>query len=482
MRRRGAAAALVLALILLCPPGALAAPGASPPFAASAASSRAAVTLYRMPRTLPTGGTGPLAIDPLGNAWFDETYEEPGEPKHHPGEIVRMNREGEIVPVVTRKRGGAFALAPDGSIWFSDFRGIGRIAPDGSLTEFPLPEEEEGGPTGFYSTIDEGPLVVTPDGDAWFAATRHPLDEEGREAGSEPIIGRFTPTGALSEFTLPGGGGYPTRLAVGPEGNVWFTAASVQRVGFITSSGQVQELPPLPPYSDPNFITAGPDGAIWFTENEEGPVIARMTTAGMLSKFKLGGKEEGVGALVPGPDGRIWFSAGAGEIGRISPSGRTSRIALPQSTYVEELAVGPEGSVWYTSPAEPPCLPGDSACGQGGYYQSGIVGRVDPAPLSVEIAGRAKAIARAHRLELRIACLDGDANSICGGRIRIKAAGTTMARPYKLGTDLSRAFTLRLTPKARAHLLKRHHLRLKAAVTLRGGRTATGSFRVKAHP
>lgn len=484
MRRGGAIGALGLALLLLCQPGAAAAASAPSAFATSAAPSRAPVTLYRMPRTLPTGGTGPIAIDPLGNAWFNETYEEPGEPAHHPGEIVRMNRQGEITVLATRKRGQDFAVSPDSSIWFSGFRGIGRIAPDGQLTEFPLPQDEEGGPTGLYSTVDEGPLVVTPDGNVWFTATRHPLDEEGREAGSEPIIGRFTPDGVLSEFTLPGGGGFPTRLAVGPDGNVWFTAASVQRVGFITSSGQIQEFPPLPAYSDPNFIAAGPDGAIWFTEYEEGPVIGRMTTAGTLSKFRLGGKEEAVeaGALAAGPDGRIWFTAGEGEIGRISPSGRISRVALPQSTYAEDLAVGPEGDVWYTSPAEPPCLPGDAACGQGGYYQSGIVGRIEPAPLSVEIGSKAKLIARAHRLKLRLTCLDGNANSTCRGRIRIKATGTVMARPYNLGTDLSRAFTVHLSSKARTHLLKHHRLRIKAAATLSGGHTATKSLRLRIRP
>lgn len=473
-----AAGALGVAITLLVAQAAGAAPSAPSPLA-GAAPSLAAVTQYRMPRTLPTGGTGPIAIDPTGNVWFNETYEEPGNPPHHPGEIVRMNRQGEIVVVATRKRGGDFAAGADGSIWFSDFHGIARIAPDGSLTEFPLPEEEEGGPTGIYRTTDEDPLVVTPPGDAWFTATRHPLDEEGAEAGSEPILGRFTPAGELSEFTLPGGG-YPTRLTVGPEGNVWFTAASVERVGFITPSGQIQEFPPLPPYSDPNFIAAGPDGAVWFTENEEGPVIARLTTAGTLTKYRLGGEEEGVGAgsLVAGPDGRIWFAAGAGEIGRISPNGRISRIALSQTTYADDLAVGPEGSVWYTSGAEPPCLPGDAVCGQGGYYQSGIVGRIDPAPLSVEILGGTGA-RRAHRVKIRIRCLDGDANSTCRGRIRIKAAGTPVARPYKLGTDLSRTFSVRLSPKARARLLQRGHLRLKATATLAGGRSAARSIRLR---
>lgn len=442
------------------------------------APSKATVSLYKLPRVPPTGGTETLGVDPFGNVWFEETYEERwegGEPSF-PGRIVHMNRAGEIT-VATRGRASGFAFAPDGTTWFSDTRWIGRFAPNGKLTEFFLPEGGEGKPTTFAA----GPIVVAPDGSAWFSGSHFFRNEEEGSASSgtsESIIDRLTPAGELTEFTLPADSGYPAKLAVGPDGNVWFTEPLGDRVGRIGSLGQIERFP-LPRGSRPGDIVSGPDGALWFMEEGEGIAeIGRMTTSGQLTQFPLG--KAFSATLVTGPDGRLWFVSES-EIERISPSGRLSKIELPQTTGPQDLAVGPEGSVWYASPAEPPCLPGDSVCGQGGYYKSGIIGRIDPAPLSLQI-GKAKTAAHAHRLKLRLTCIDGHADSLCQGQIRLHAVGTKATRRYKLGTDLSRTFTLRLSNKARAKLLSRGQLRIKLSATLSGGRTAAKSIRLRIRP
>jgi virginiamycin B lyase len=466
---------VAIAVVVLALVGAVASDSASAAeapapsaFSLKAGPSGAAVVAYPMPRTLPTGGTGPLVVDPSGNVWFNETFEEDGE--HHPGEIVRMNRAGEVTPILQKARAGDLAVAPDGAIWFTGFDKLGRIPPDGIAESFPIPRESESASGALFQTIDEDPIVVGREGDAWFSATRHLLDEEGKETGAEALIARMTPSGQLSEFVLPGGGGYPTRLAVGPDGNIWFTAAIANRVGYITPAGRIEEFPGLQPFASPNFITAGPDGQVWFTENEKGPVIARVATTGALSGFRIGGEKEyvGEGPLIAGPDGRVWFSAGAGLIGRIDPDGRISKIELPnQASFAEDLAVGPEGEVWYTSPAEPPCLTGDSVCGGAGYYQSGIVGRIAPAPLSVE-AGSVKPARASRQVKVRINCLDGDATSVCHGRVRVRAAGAVgKPRSFAIDTDSSGTLFLALPSRARQKLLRRHHLavRLEAKVS-----------------
>lgn len=439
------------------------------------APSKATVSLYKLPRVPPTGGTETLGVDPFGNVWFEETYEERwegGEPSF-PGRIVHMNRAGEIT-VATRGRASGFAFAPDGSTWFSDGRWIGRIGLNGKLSEFVLPEGGEGKPTTFAA----GPIVIGGDGNVWFSGSHYFRNEEAGSTSSgmsESIVDRLTPNGELTEFPLPADSGYPARIAVGPDGNVWFTEPIGDRIGRITPLGQIERFP-LPRGSRPGDIVTGPDGALWFMEEAEDIAeIGRMTTSGQLTQFPLG--KAFSATLVSGPDGRLWFVSEGG-IGRISPAGRLSRVALPQTTSPEDLAVGPEGSVWYASPAEPPCLPGDSVCGQGGYYQSGIIGRIDPAPLSVQV-GLAKTAAHAHRVKLQLTCIDGHADSLCQGQIRLRAAGVTTTRRYKLGTDLSRTFSVRFSPKARARLLRRGHLRLKATATLAGGRSATRSIRLR---
>jgi len=489
VKRSRIGAGLLVAAILAC--GALgtgsaaaeSSPAPSSAFSQKAAASRDTVSLYRMPRTLPTGGSGPLAIDQAGNVWFGETIEEavePGEAPRHPGRLVRMNRAGAITQVAPKAISGDIAVAPDGSIWFTGFRRIGRVAPSGAVESFLLPEEEETEAGAIYSVGDQDSIVAGPEGDAWFAATRRIYDEEGKQSATEQLIARLTPSGELSEFVLPGGGGYPTRLAVGSDGNIWFTAAEADRVGYITPGGRIEEFPRLGPYADPEYIVSGPDGALWFTEDEAGSVIARMTTAGALSGFRIGGEKEtaGAGPLVAGPDGRIWFSAEAGAIGRLDPDGHLSRISLPNHTWPEDLAVGPEGEVWYTSSAEPPCQTGDAACGGGGYYVSGIIGRIAPAPLSVELMS-AKAAKAGRRVKVRVACLDGDAGSSCAGRLAVRAGGKTGRRSFSLATDGSQAFSVPLPAAARAKLLHRRRLAVRVEAVLAGGSPASRRFSLR---
>ncbi|MFT3863185.1 MAG: hypothetical protein QM729_02850 [Solirubrobacterales bacterium] len=442
-------------------------------FSRTAATSRDTIATYPMPRTLPTGGAGPLVVDHSGNAWFAETVEEPvggGENARHPNYVVRMNRAGEVTRV-TKGDPGDLAVAPDGAIWFTGFDQVERIGTDGSVQSFEMPE----------GLVLESAIVVGNEGDVWFGVSRRLYDEGGRQVSSEPLIGRLTPSGEMSEFVIPEAGGDQNRLALGPEGNIWFTATTVNRVGYVTPDGRVEEFPSLGYYASPNFLTAGPDGTVWFTMSEKGPLLAHTTSSWAPSGFRLGGEKEyvGEGALVAGPDGRIWFAAESGVIGRLDPqNGRLSKIVLPDHTYAQDLALGPEGEVWYSSDAEPPCLTGDTACGGAGYYTSGIIGRIAAAPLSLELA-TGKPAHGGHQIKVRVNCLDGDATSVCRGKLRIRAAGAKGGRGYSLGTDGTHTFVVALPTKARTKLLRNRRLAVRVEATLAGGRKASRRFSLK---
>jgi hypothetical protein len=61
--------------------------------------------------------------------------------------------------------------------------------------------------------------------------------------------------------------GSPEGIVAGPDGNLWFTEPTGDRIGRITPAGVVTEFSAgISPDSQPFGITAGPDGNLWFAE------------------------------------------------------------------------------------------------------------------------------------------------------------------------------------------------------------------------
>jgi virginiamycin B lyase len=69
----------------------------------------------------------------------------------------------------------------------------------------------------------------------------------------------------------------------------------------------------------PVAITPGPDGNLWFTENS-GNKIGRITPVGVIQEFDLPHPNSAPLGIVAGPDGNIWFAeSGSDLVGRITP-------------------------------------------------------------------------------------------------------------------------------------------------------------------
>lgn len=457
-------------LLLAAPAGAT----AEPPI------SRATVTAFPQPDVPPTGGDGPLIAGPDGQTWFTGYYTEiyePGEEPHYLPQIMRIDGQGLVGSVIQHERADGMTLGPDGNVWLTQGRWIARLTAAGQITYFPLPEEQ----VGQNFTQAAGPIVSGADGNLWFSGYRAIAVPTGSKAVA--TIDRMTLSGEVTQFELPGPGGFPTRLALGSDGNVWFTEPSEDKVGRITPAGAIQMFS-LPPDSRPFEITLGPDGNIWVTmENGELDSLGRITPSGEFTEFTL---EAGVhaGVLTSGPDGRLWFSSKPGVIARMTPAGKVSQVLLPNPTSVVDIVAGPAGNLWYTAMPEPPCAPRDAACGDGGNYQSGIVGRIEPAPLSLAIDG-GTAAKKGSRAKLRISCHDGAATAVCRGRLRLRAGGKVIAqRRIRLATDVTRGVTLRLDRETREKLARRGHLRVVAKASVAGVGTTTRvvKLKVKAKP
>jgi streptogramin lyase len=213
----------------------------------------------------------------------------------------------------------------------------------GAFSEFPIPTAKS----------EPGRLTVGPDGNLWFIE---------QAAGK---IGRVTPSGAISDFLIPGAGGTESpALAAGADGNVWFESGVV---GRITPSGAVTEFP----QAVGTALAAGPNGNIWFAG---GPGIGWITPAGMTGQVTVskGGSNgstswgpSSVAGLTVGPDGNVWFtlpgtsSEGGGpggigplrnEIGRITPSGTVTKFPITTARGgAETITAGSDGNVWFTA-------------------------------------------------------------------------------------------------------------------------------------
>ena len=131
--------------------------------------------------------------------------------------------------------------------------------------------------------------------------------------------------GKISEFFLPTSEEFPFNITAGPDGNVWFAETGTNngpsKLGRVTPQGQISEFT-LPHYLL-NSITSGPDGALWFTEGQFNGTgkIGRVTTAGQISEFPLPTPGSSPGSITTGLDRVFWFteshSNGTGKIGQL---------------------------------------------------------------------------------------------------------------------------------------------------------------------
>jgi hypothetical protein len=79
----------------------------------------------------------------------------------------------------------------------------------------------------------------------------HPSLKEalGTVAGQRGIIdsankiGRITTTGVLTEFPVPTSNSAPTGIALGSDGNLWFTEVGANKIGRITTAGVLPNSP-----------------------------------------------------------------------------------------------------------------------------------------------------------------------------------------------------------------------------------------------
>ncbi len=298
-------------------------------FLAPATAGAQAITEY----PILTPGAGPISITtgPDGSLWFTEF-------NASSNNIGRITTAGVIteysIPGSIEMESAGIVTGSDGNLWFTlaDFdlgeaAAIGRITPDGAITEFPL-SNPLSGPLG---------IAAGSDGNLWFT--------EANINGNK--IGRITLAGVITEFPIPTQG-YPAGIAAGPDANLWFTHYA-NKIGRITTGGIITEFSIPTPASQPSGITAGPDGNLWFTEFAVNK-IGRITTGGIITEFSIPTPASQPSGITAGPDGNLWFTErAANKIGRITTTGVITEFPIPTlGSDPTWITAGPDGNLWFT--------------------------------------------------------------------------------------------------------------------------------------
>ena len=264
---------------------------------------------------------------PDGNLWFTASG---------PNQVGKMTPEGAVTtyPLLSAHAfPTGITSGPDGNLWFleSDAENIARVTPSGSITEYPA----DG--ASFFG------IITGPDGNLWFPY----LYANGCACSA---IGRITPSGTISVFPTTTASSSPMDVAVGSDGNIWFTENAANQIGKMSTEGvMLAEYPVKTKGAYISAITSGPDGNLWFLENTSFGAVAKITTSGSVTEYKAQ-MQSFQNGIISGPDGAIWFAqAYPNAVARVTTKGVVSTVPLTALNALGgSLTVGPDHKIWVT--------------------------------------------------------------------------------------------------------------------------------------
>jgi streptogramin lyase len=156
-----------------------------------------------------------------------------------------------------------------------------------------------------------------------------------------------------------GANGNPTQLAVGSDGNLWFTEPTTNQVGVFSPSSKTvtSQISSSATNGNPTQITStfGSNAALWFTLNatgQVGKIVPGSSQATIISGPGTYYSSAGITSL----NGNIWFTLpAANDVGVYNPTkGITEYSLAPANINVPEfksqITAGPDGNLWFTEP------------------------------------------------------------------------------------------------------------------------------------
>jgi|SRR5271165_2587736 len=234
-----------------------------------------------------------LAVNRDGDLWIASAQS---------NAIARMSSKGNlnVYKIPRGNVGPAVVVAtPDGSVWFSEEGAIGRWTSVGGFKFFDISDQ----------TSSASSIVVGSDGSIWLAD------------GSSKIR-RLTPSGKLMEYSTPQPNAQVGSLGVGASHDIWFSDARAKRIGYISESGVITELPQILRYP-PIDLAIGRKGEVWFSERDDN-ALGRIDATGTVTEYQIDLSVDGMAAAA---DGTLWLTGDTDKIVKIDPSGSVTRFS-----------------------------------------------------------------------------------------------------------------------------------------------------------
>ena len=227
---------------------------------------------------------------PKGELWFNEFAT---------GKIWSISMSGVIqgYPVPSTVSYG-LAFGSDGNMWFgsTDRDAIGRMKPDGTIAEFPLPEPRRA-PAGMAAAKDQS---------IWFVEDYDPYGGLGRITTQGKIAEYpFHPKPPIEARTKDEIGSGFGELAIATDGNVWFTEPYLNRIARRSATGTVAEYAVPTSKSRPVNVVAGTNSDVWFTE-AQGNKFGHVTAQGKITEYNIPTPSRFLGGIALDANGNVW--------------------------------------------------------------------------------------------------------------------------------------------------------------------------------
>jgi len=217
-------------------------------------------------------------------------------------------------------------IAPDGSKWFTETAGVGRLSPNGVVTEWAVTLEHAD------DNIEQ--LSLDPWGHVWFVERNF----DGVGAAGTNKVHRLDPrTNVISTYAVPTFGGTPSGVVANANGTVWVSEYYANAIALLD--------PATAPHSDevvvPHALTAGNQAAqvsriaAGRTPSTRAPVtpsahtVKPLVTPGWI-EYPLPTANAEAEDMRVDRHGRVWFEEDAGLLGRLDPyEARITEYAIP---------------------------------------------------------------------------------------------------------------------------------------------------------